>query len=189
MGQESRASLARVPELPGPNGRNPTRCWGAIRRTGASSWIPTPRSWRATTSRTWAAVVPDGRHGQRYSLLDQYAMGYVSESQVPASSTSSTLRTCAVPPERDDDLARGSPSMARSATCSSRTSSPSWAAAIRRRASHRVIHRQAFIFCSRRPTPDPAQVSRSTGFREWDNFFDQATVEGCARMRAGWIAC
>ena len=23
--------------------------------TGASSWTPTPRSWKATTSRTWAA--------------------------------------------------------------------------------------------------------------------------------------
>ena len=60
------------------------RCSAATSRTGASSSTRTRPSWKATTSKTWAAgSFRTVGAVQRYSLLDQYAMGLVPESDVP----------------------------------------------------------------------------------------------------------
>jgi hypothetical protein len=122
---------------------------------------------------------------QRYSRLDQYAMGYVSESQVPAFFYVENPSNIVPSRERDDAPRTGVTFNGTKRTVliqdvvavmGSREPSPSQTSR---------IHRQAFIFVlSSGRTLDPAQADKIDRIRrEWETFFARA-VEGRARIES-----
>jgi hypothetical protein len=122
---------------------------------------------------------------QRYSRLDQYAMGYVSESQVPAFFYVENPSNIVPSRERDDAPRTGVSFNGTKRTVliqdvvavmGSREPSPSQTSR---------IHRQAFIFVlSSGRTLDPAQADKIDRIRrEWETFFGRA-VEGRARIES-----
>jgi len=122
---------------------------------------------------------------QRYSRLDQYAMGYVSESQVPAFFYVENPANIVPSRERDDAPRTGVTFNGTKRTVliqdvvavmGSREPSPSQTSR---------IHRQAFIFVlSSGRTLDPAQADKIDRIRrEWETFFGRA-VEGRARIES-----
>ena len=122
---------------------------------------------------------------QRYSRLDQYAMGYVSESQVPAFFYVENPSNIVPSRERDDAPRTGVTFNGTKRTVliqdvvavmGSREPSPSQTSR---------IHRQAFIFVlSSGRTLDPAQADKIDRIRrEWETFFGRA-VEGRARIES-----
>jgi hypothetical protein len=122
---------------------------------------------------------------QRYSRLDQYAMGYVSESQVPAFFYVEDPSNIVPSRERDDAPRTGVSFNGTKRTVliqdvvavmGSREPSPSQTSR---------IHRQAFIFVlSSGRTLDPAQADKIDRIRrEWETFFGRA-VEGRARIES-----
>jgi hypothetical protein len=122
---------------------------------------------------------------QRYSRLDQYAMGYVSESQVPAFFYVENPSNVVPSREREDAPRTGVTFNGTKRTVliqdvvavmGSREPSPSQTSR---------IHRQAFIFVlSSGRTLDPAQADKIDRIRrEWETFFGRA-VEGRARIES-----
>jgi hypothetical protein len=120
---------------------------------------------------------------KRYSLLDQYAMGLVSDSQVPDFFYVESPVNVQPPREADSD-----PDIGVTFNGTKRVVSiEDVIAAMGRRSpsssSSPRVHRQAFVYVvANGTTLDNAQVSKLDGIRKaWVGFFNQATSK---RMRA-----
>jgi len=120
---------------------------------------------------------------KRYSLLDQYAMGLVSDSQVPDFFYVESPVNVQPPREADDD-----PDIGVTFNGTKRVVSiEDVIAAMGRRSPSSSnsprVHRQAFVYVvATGTTLDNAQVSKLDGIRRaWVDFFNQATSK---RMRA-----
>ena len=120
---------------------------------------------------------------KRYSLLDQYAMGLVSDSQVPDFFYVESPVNVQPSRQADDD-----PDIGVTFNGTKRVVRIEDVIAVMGRrnpssGSSPRVHRQAFIYLvANGTTPDNAQVSKLDGIRKaWVDFFNQATSK---RMRA-----